>query len=308
MAEACCRSLSAYVLRTCQVRLCEGLAVPVGLGWCPPSSIMTASACRLTAADGQEIMSELAGDLWWLRPSARRPDAWQGCRASTPSYAIVSWSWSALALGVFLALLVAARSLAAADQADFAAERARMVTTIEAHAKQASIALGRDTIAPEILKVVGDVPRHEFVPDERAGPGLCRPAAADRIRADDLATVHCGADDRPARVKPGHKVLEIGTGSGYQAAVLSPLAAAGLFDRDRAGAWQRARRACCSRLGYGNVETRIADGYYGWPEAAPFDAIVVTAAASHIPPALIQQLKPGGRMVIPIGGPFPLSI
>src|SRR5207245_9960827 len=108
----------------------------------------------------------------WLRRGARRPDAWQGCRTSTPSHAIVARSWSALALGVFLALLVAARSLAAAAQADLAAERTRMVTTIEAHAKQASIALGRDSIAPEIIKVVGEVPRHEFVPE--------------RVRGDDM--------------------------------------------------------------------------------------------------------------------------
>jgi protein-L-isoaspartate(D-aspartate) O-methyltransferase len=98
-------------------------------------------------------------------------------------------------------------------------------------------------------------------------------------------------------------VLEVGTGSGYQAAVLGELCRKvysieiveplGLQARERLG-----------RLGYDNVEVRIGDGYYGWPEHAPFDAIVVTAVASHVPPPLLQQLKPGGRMVLPVGTRF----
>jgi protein-L-isoaspartate(D-aspartate) O-methyltransferase len=205
-----------------------------------------------------------------------------------------------------LVLLVAARLLAATAQADLAAERARMVTTIEAHAKQASIALGRDSVAPEILKVVGDVPRHEFVPD-----GLRGDAYADR----PLPIGYGQTISQPfivalmtdlMRVRPDHVVLEVGTGSGYQAAVLAHLARR-VHTIEIVPALAESAAARLQRLGYDNVATRSGDGYYGWEEAAPFDGIMVTAAASQIPPPLIQQLKPGGRMVIPLGAPFALQ-
>jgi len=98
-------------------------------------------------------------------------------------------------------------------------------------------------------------------------------------------------------------VLELGTGSGYQAAVLAELTdqvfTIEIIEKLGAMAAERFRR-----LGYDNITARVGDGYYGWEEYAPFDAILVTAAASHIPPPLIKQLKPGGRMVIPVGGRF----
>ena len=104
-------------------------------------------------------------------------------------------------------------------------------------------------------------------------------------------------------VGPGDKVLEIGTGSGYQAAVLAEMGAAVCTIEIIAPlASQAARRL--ADLGYDQVKTRQSDGYYGWKEEAPFDAIVVTAAAGHIPPPLIRQLKPGGVMVIPVGSRF----
>jgi protein-L-isoaspartate(D-aspartate) O-methyltransferase len=108
------------------------------------------------------------------------------------------------------------------------------------------------------------------------------------------------------RVGPNDVVLEIGTGSGYQAAVLARLARE-VHTIEIIPPLAEAAAQRLQRLGYANVATRLGDGYYGWREAAPFDANIVTAAASQIPPPLIQQLKPGGRMVIPVGAPFALQ-
>jgi protein-L-isoaspartate(D-aspartate) O-methyltransferase len=105
------------------------------------------------------------------------------------------------------------------------------------------------------------------------------------------------------RLKPGSSVLEIGTGSGYQAAVLSCIAGEVYTVEIIAELGQQAQKRL-KALGYQNVMVRVADGYNGWEEHAPYDAIIVTAAAEYIPPPLIKQLKDGGRMVIPVGSPF----
>jgi protein-L-isoaspartate(D-aspartate) O-methyltransferase len=105
------------------------------------------------------------------------------------------------------------------------------------------------------------------------------------------------------RVNPGDKVLEIGTGSGYQAAVLAEMGA-DVFTIEIIKPLAEEASKLLADLDYDNVKTRRADGYYGWQEEAPFDAIVVTAAAGHVPPPLIRQLKPGGVMVIPVGSRF----
>jgi protein-L-isoaspartate(D-aspartate) O-methyltransferase len=104
-------------------------------------------------------------------------------------------------------------------------------------------------------------------------------------------------------VDPADKVLEIGTGSGYQTAVLAALAQH-VYSIEIIAALASTAQERLARLGYTNVDIRVSDGYYGWEAHAPYDAIIVTAAASHIPPPLLQQLKPGGRMVIPVGSPF----
>ena len=103
--------------------------------------------------------------------------------------------------------------------------------------------------------------------------------------------------------KKHHRVLEVGTGSGYQAAVLSELVAR-VYTIEIIEPLGRQARDRLKRLKYNNITMRIGDGYYGWKQHGPFDAIVVTAAASHIPPPLIRQLKPGGRMIIPVGSRF----
>src|SRR5262245_16527268 len=214
----------------------------------------------------------------WLRRDARRPDASQECQTSTPSHAIVARSWPALALGVVLALLVTARLLAPAAQADLAAERARMVTTIEAHAKQASVAPGRDAIAPEVLKVLGDVPRHEFVPERVRGDAYAdRPLPIGYGQTISQPFIVALMTDL-LRVRPDDIVLEIGTGSGYQAAILAHLGRQ-VYTIEIVPALADSAAARLQRLGYGIVATRSGDGYYGWEEAGPFDGIIVTAAA-----------------------------
>jgi protein-L-isoaspartate(D-aspartate) O-methyltransferase len=146
------------------------------------------------------------------------------------------------------------------------------------------------------------VPRHEFVP-----ANLQRNAYENR----PLPIGYGQTISQPyivalmtelAQVSPGERVLEIGTGSGYQAAILAALGAK-VHTIEIVPELGRIAAARLERLAR-NVETRIGDGYFGWPDAAPFDAILVTAAASHVPPPLVQQLKPSGRMVIPVGPPF----
>jgi len=151
-----------------------------------------------------------------------------------------------------------------------------------------------------VLDVMRRTPRHLFVP-----PAQIPNAYEDR----PLPIGHGQTISQPYMVakmtelletKKEHRVLEIGTGSGYQAAVLSPLVAE-VFTIEIVAPLGREAGERLKALGYKNVEVRIGDGYLGWPEKAPFDRIIVTAGAEEIPMPLVEQLKPGGRMVIPVG-------
>jgi protein-L-isoaspartate(D-aspartate) O-methyltransferase len=198
-----------------------------------------------------------------------------------------------------LVLALACAALAGAWAADGPErDRREMVAEI----RQLGQILGTE-IDAATLAAVGKVPRHEFV------PWLERPFAYDNR---PLPIGHGQTISQPymvaamtalLKVGAGATVLEIGTGSGYQAAVLAELGATvatiEIVEPLAVDARERLRR-----LGYATVTTRAGDGYEGWPERAPFDGIVVTAAASHVPPPLVRQLKAGGRMVIPVGVPF----
>jgi protein-L-isoaspartate(D-aspartate) O-methyltransferase len=202
------------------------------------------------------------------------------------------------AASVLLALPLAGAGMSIADEFR-AAERHRMVEEIVALAGVAG-ETGAGAIDARVLDAMRKVPRHEFVPGPQkrlayrnrplpigAGQTISQPYIV-ALMTDLL------------QLGPSDKVLEIGTGCGYQSAVLAELAGQ-VHSIEIIGNLGHAATQTLERLGYGNVETRIGDGYAGWPDAAPFDAIIVTAAPDHIPPALVAQLKPGGRLVIPVG-------
>ncbi|MGD2062453.1 MAG: protein-L-isoaspartate(D-aspartate) O-methyltransferase [Nitrospirota bacterium] len=201
--------------------------------------------------------------------------------------------WARTVLVAVLLIGVGRASLATEDTGR-AADRMEMV---------AEQIVRRGVDEPRVLAALRAVPRHRFVPE--------------RLRA-------AAYDDNPLPIGYGQtisqpyivakmtellgltaasKLFELGTGSGYQAAVAARLAAHVYTMEIHAPLAERAR-ATLAELGYANVTVRTGDGYYGWPEHAPFDAIIVTAAASHIPSPLVAQLAPGGRMVVPVGPAF----
>jgi protein-L-isoaspartate(D-aspartate) O-methyltransferase len=190
---------------------------------------------------------------------------------------------------------------AAAD--DRAPERARLVEAIRAQAGDAEPALGRAWIDPRVLEAMARVPRHAFVPEEvRAAAYEDRPLPIGYGQTISQPFVVAVMTDMLATA-PEHVVLEVGTGSGYQAAVLAGLVRLVHTIEIIPGLADTAARTL-RELGYANVVPHLGDGYYGVEEAAPFDGIIVTAAAGHVPPPLVRQLKPGGRMVIPVGSLF----
>lgn len=198
-----------------------------------------------------------------------------------------------------LALLVACP--AAADRQGN--ERKALWDLVERQIGQLSPQLGIDGLSPAVRAALMSVPRDEFVPpSERADAYENRPLPIGHGQTISQPLI-VAAMTELLQIKPGDMVFELGTGSGYQAAVLAELGAKVYSVEIVEPLGERARETL-DRLGYTQVETRIGDGYEGWPEAAPFDAVIVTAAADHIPPPLIHQLKPGGRLLIPVGSRY----
>lgn len=186
---------------------------------------------------------------------------------------------------------------------DYALPRKQMLAEIEEGLRTTSRYIDKKSFDMRVMQAMDTVPRHEFVPE-----GLHAKAYDDR----PLPIGHGQTISQPyivalmtdlLQTQPEHRVLEIGTGSGYQAAVLSQLVKQ-VYSIEIIEPLGLSTTQLLDKLGYKNIETRIADGYDGWPQQAPFDGIIVTAAISHIPPPLVQQLKNGGRMIIPVGSRF----
>jgi len=185
----------------------------------------------------------------------------------------------------------------------FQQQRAVLVAEIKSDVEKSSDFLEKDQLDNRVLDSISKVPRHEFIPvKQRRWAYKNRPLPIGYGQTISQPAIVAIMTDL-LQLEQTDRVLEIGTGSAYQAAVLAELVDHVYSIEIVAELAERAANDL-QRTGYVDVNTRQGDGYYGWKEAAPFDAIIVTAAASHIPPSLIKQLKPGGRMIIPVGGQF----
>jgi protein-L-isoaspartate(D-aspartate) O-methyltransferase len=198
-----------------------------------------------------------------------------------------------IGIGVFIALRPSESPRGSAEQKSFTARRLEMVQTQIA---------ARGVENARVLTAMRTVLRHEFVPRGQIGSAYSdRPLPIGFGQTISQPFIVALMTEL-AQVRPGDKVLEIGTGSGYQAAVLAELTDQ-VYSVEIVPELASSVTGRLGRLGYTSVRVRDADGYFGWKERAPFDAIVVTAAPDHVPPPLIGQLAEGGRMVIPVGPP-----
>jgi protein-L-isoaspartate(D-aspartate) O-methyltransferase len=196
--------------------------------------------------------------------------------------------------------LIAVAGEAPAEDAKCVRERAAMIETIRAYARPNAGLFGPQGISESVLEAMRQTERHRFIPGTS-----CSVAYADRpvsIGQDQTISqpLIVALMTHFAEVKFDHTVLEVGTGSGYQAAILAQLVRK-VCTVEIIPPLAEAAAESLRNLGYNNVRVKVGDGYHGWLECGPFNAIIVTAALEHVPPPLIEQLKVGGRLVMPLG-------
>ena len=207
-----------------------------------------------------------------------------------PGRTVIAWAGRMLLGGLLLV------GVAGADEAERRAAMIDEVVAIQAR-------YGDRPFTPETLAALGRTERHRFVPVAvRDAAYANRPLPIGHGQTISQPFIVALMTDL-LQVGPGDRVLEVGSGSGYQAAVLAELDVT-VFTLEIVEPLAVEAKARLASLGYDRVTVRHGDGYHGWPSEAPFDGIVVTAAASHIPPPLVDQLRPGARMVIPVGSRF----
>jgi len=204
----------------------------------------------------------------------------------------------------FFILLIGSAQLMADDS--YQQKRDQLMTLIEKDIVDNSDFLDNNRLSEQVVIAMRAVPRHEFVPQKHRHQAYKnRPLPIGYGQTISQPTIVAMMTDL-LQLKATDSVLEVGTGSGYQAAVLAEITR-NVYSFEVVTELAERAAKDLKRTGYDYVKTRTGDGYYGWKEAAPFDAIIVTAAASHIPPPLIKQLKVGGRMIIPVGNQFMLQ-
>lgn len=202
-------------------------------------------------------------------------------------------------VAILMGMLIAVHTSAE----DWSKMRQEMVRAVEIDTYNTRHYLGKDKLSANVIKALAKVPRHLFVPESfQRDAYLNQPLPIGKGQTISQPFIVALMTDL-LEVDESSKVFELGTGSGYQAAILAELVKE-VYTIEIVEALGEEATKRLARLGYTNAHVRVGDGFFGWPEQAPFDGIIVTAAGIEVPPALIEQLKPEGKLVIPVGEQF----